>query len=166
MSSFAKTKQQQQQKKPIKGISCLHWATFTVNPNPPWSSLLNLRIVSKSYLRTDSSRLCRRKHAAFQSHPVCFYFKGKFWEVDMTKGVAERIEECFPNMQVTEGPPGTWVYYYKHLHRFVGYFRRAVPVWQIVQGTLFMGYFLLKSIEFTFWETCLGGGKCLFFLKI
>lgn len=94
-------------KKTIKGISCLHGATFTVNPNPPWSSLLNLRIVSKSYLRTDSARLCRRKHAAFQSHPVCFYFKEKFWEVDMTKGVAERIEECFPNMQVTEGLPGT-----------------------------------------------------------
>lgn len=149
-------------KKKIKGISCLHGATFIANPNPPCSSLLNLRIVSKTYVRTDSARLCWRKHAAFQSHPVC-YFKGKFWEFNMTKGVAPDTEESFLN-ESDEGTPFMGVQYCKRLHRFVSYFWTAVPVWQVVPGTLFMGYFLLRSIEFTFWETCLGG-KCLFFLK-
>lgn len=100
-------KQNNNNKKTDKRNQLFTWATFTGNPNSRWFSLLNLRIVSKSYLRTDSARLCRRKHVAFQSHPVCFYFKGKFWEVNITKGVVDRIEECSPNTQVAEGPPGT-----------------------------------------------------------
>lgn len=149
-------------KKKDKRNQLFTWATFIANPNPPCSSLLNLRIVSKTYVRTDSARLCWRKHAAFQSHPVC-YFKGKFWEFNMTKGVAPDTEESFLN-ESDEGTPFMGVQYCKRLHRFVSYFWRAVPVWQVVPGTLFMGYFLLRSTEFTFWETCLGG-KCLFFLK-
>lgn len=149
-------------KKKDKRNQLFTWATFIANPNPPCSSLLNLRIVSKTYVRTDSARLCWRKHAAFQSHPVC-YFKGKFWEFNMTKGVAPDTEESFLN-ESDEGTPFMGVQYCKRLHRFVSYFWRAVPVWQVVPGTLFMGYFLLRSIEFTFWETRLGG-KCLFFLK-
>lgn len=155
--------QKKKKKEKIKGISCLHGATFIANPNPPCSSLLNLRIVSKTYVRTDSARLCWRKHAAFQSHPVC-YFKGNFWEFNITKGVAPDTEESFLNTKVMRGTPFMGVQYCKRLHRFVSYFWTAVPVWQVVPGTLCMGYFLLRSIEFTFWETCLGG-KCLFFLK-
>lgn len=90
-------------KKKDKRNQLFTWATFIANPNPPCSSLLNLRIVSKTYVRTDSARLCWRKHAAFQSHPVC-YFKGKFWEFNTTKGVAPDTEESFLN-ESDEGTP-------------------------------------------------------------
>ena len=52
---------------------------------PTHSSLLNReqRPGAKDS-RTDSARFCQRKLATFQRHPFCFYFKGKFWEVNFT----------------------------------------------------------------------------------
>lgn len=49
------------------------------------------------------SKALPKKTCGFSIPSCLFYFKGKFWEVNITKGVVDRIQEYFPNTQVAEG---------------------------------------------------------------
>lgn len=77
-------KKNKQKEKKIKGISCLCGATVIVNSNPlippSWTekSIQALRIherIQQGFAKENLQRF---------NIILCFYFKGKFWEVNFT----------------------------------------------------------------------------------
>lgn len=88
-------------RKKIKVISCLCGATLIGNSSQPCSSLEFENCAQGLSIHNWIQQSFAKETLQLFNH-ICFYFKGKFWEVNFTKGVAPHIEGCFPSMRVME----------------------------------------------------------------